>query len=72
MLGLGSSKFSAAANFKTDAGPLAIGSGDFNGDGKADIITPNYTNSTVSVLLGDASGVFTSSGNFAVGLNPYF
>lgn len=52
------------------AGPAAIASGDFNGDGKADIAIANSLSSNVSALLGNGDGTFVSLGNFAAGTNP--
>jgi hypothetical protein len=43
---------------------------DFNGDGKADLVTAN-TNNTVSVLLGNGDGTFqTPATTITVGTNP--
>ncbi|MFN0100991.1 MAG: FG-GAP-like repeat-containing protein [Bryobacteraceae bacterium] len=41
--------------------PGAIGVGDFNGDGRSDVVTVNRTSSTVSVLLANGSGGFTEA-----------
>src|SRR5438132_1545961 len=43
---------------------------DFNGDGKADLVTANTTD-TVSILLGNGDGTFhTPATNIPVGSNP--
>jgi hypothetical protein len=39
-------------------GPLSCATGDFNSDGKLDLVTPNYNADTVTVLLGDGAGGF--------------
>ncbi len=41
--------------------PLAIATGDLNGDGRADVVTANYTNRTVTVLLANGTGGFTQA-----------
>jgi hypothetical protein len=38
--------------------PLAMAGGDFNGDGKADIVTANFSDSTISLLSGNGDGTF--------------
>ena len=38
--------------------PRAIATGDFNDDGKTDLVSANNGNSTVSVMLGDGMGSF--------------
>jgi hypothetical protein len=58
--------FSPAASFPVRASPLAVVTGDFNGDGHLDLATANttpipefpYATGTVSVLLGDGAGGF--------------
>jgi uncharacterized protein (TIGR03437 family) len=52
--------------------PSAIGVADFNGDGFPDIVTANDGAANLSVLLGDARGMFTPAPGspIAVGINP--
>jgi Calx-beta domain/FG-GAP-like repeat/FG-GAP repeat len=53
-----------AVSFPVGASPLAVVTGDFNGDGHLDLATGNpvaaiqYESGTVSVLLGDGAGGF--------------
>ena len=49
--------------------PYAVAVGDFNGDGKLDIVTANLS-STVSVLLGKGGGTFQVQPPIPVGGNP--
>lgn len=57
--------------FSTGAGPWAIASGDFNGDGKTDLVTANQTAGTVSVLLGNGDGTFRTNVDYTVGAAAY-
>jgi uncharacterized protein (TIGR03437 family) len=61
------SGFSAAATYATGTGPRAIAAGDFNQDGKTDLVTANYNANTVSVLLGSGNGTFGTRTDYAVG-----
>ena len=44
---------------------------DFNGDGKSDLVTADYTGDTVSVLLGNGNGTFQAKQAFGTGTRPY-
>jgi hypothetical protein len=50
--------------------PVSIAIGDFNGDGMQDFVTANYY-ATVSIRLGDGTGVFTSATDVSVGVLPF-
>jgi uncharacterized protein (UPF0548 family) len=57
--------------------PFSLTAGDFNGDGKPDLIVivintgpPWYTNSAISVLLGNGDGTFKPAFNYASDLAP--
>ena len=41
------------------------GGGDFNGDGKLDLVVTNQYSSTVSVLLGNGDGTFQAQQTYA-------
>jgi uncharacterized repeat protein (TIGR01451 family) len=64
------SGFSAAATYATGGGPQAIASGDFNRDGKTDLVTANTVANTVSVLLGRGDGTFGTNTDYAAGNHP--
>ncbi|CAF2869780.1 unnamed protein product [Rotaria sp. Silwood2] len=50
-------------------GPNAATVGDFNSDSYLDIVTANYDNSSVGVLLGTGNGTFQTQRIFSVGNN---
>lgn len=63
--------FSNKTDYST-AGEWAqsIAAGDFNKDGKLDIVVANRKTNTVSVLLGDGQGGFGAATTFATGTEP--
>jgi hypothetical protein len=70
LLGDGHGGFGAHADFATGADPESVAVGDFNGDGKQDIVTANFLDDTVSLLLGDGHGGFGAHADFATGTHP--
>jgi hypothetical protein len=49
-----------------------VSAGDFNGDGKLDLVTDSWGDNQVTVVFGDGRGGFASPGvQFAVGKRPY-
>ena len=78
LLGKGDGTFATATNFPIGGGAEAnaIVAGDFNGDGVLDIAAsnpgpPDFTGSTVSVLLGNGDGTFGPPTDFVVGTDPF-
>ncbi len=65
-----SSGFVSGASPATGVGPWDIVMGDLNGDGNADLVTPNSTANTVSVLLGNGDGTFQPKADYTVGTQP--
>lgn len=63
--------FAPANTFGTDATPLGINSGDFNGDGIQDLVVANFNSSNLSVYFGTGNGTFGAPTNFAVGAGPF-
>jgi hypothetical protein len=63
LLGNGSGGFAPAAMspFAVGNHPESVVVGDFNGDGNPDLATANFGDNTVTVLLGNGAGGFTSA-----------
>lgn len=58
--------FTPAVNYATTAAPADVVTADFNGDGKLDLASVvGYSNSKVSVRLGDGAGGFGAAQDFA-------
>jgi hypothetical protein len=51
LLGNGDGTFQAKTDYTTRSNPYSVALGDVNGDGKLDIITANYGDNSLSVLL---------------------
>ena len=60
MIGNGDGTFQALTATATVPAPLTLGSGDFNGDGKADLVALNGQGD-LSLLLNNQEGGFTAS-----------
>src|SRR5688572_17396103 len=59
----------APVSYNVGSQPQAVATGDFNGDGRADVVTAN-ANSTVAVRLSNANGTLQAPQSFATGLGP--
>jgi hypothetical protein len=69
--------FLAPLAFDAGSSPYSVAVADFNGDGKPDLAVanlgtyPNYSDSSVSVLLGKGDGTFLPAINYAAGSAPH-
>jgi hypothetical protein len=76
LLGQGDGSFLPAVNYPAGTYPRSVAVGDFNGDGILDLAVanqgtwPNYTDGSVSVLLGKRDGTFLPAVNYPAGTNP--
>ena len=73
LLGTGTGSFGTATTFTlggTFGNPYSIITSDFNGDGKADLVTANGSYNKVAVLLGTGTGSFGSATYFAANSQP--
>jgi len=59
--------FAPAVNYAVGTTPAGVAVADFNGDGKADLASPNVNSATVSVLLGNGDGTFGAANSYAAG-----
>lgn len=69
LLGDGLGGFGTVTTTELTSGSSAAAVGDFNNDGKADLVVTNdgLRPSTVSILLGDGAGSFSTPTNYFVG-----
>ena len=63
--------FFTAPTFAVGTNPVAQAVGDFNGDGRADLVVVNQDSNTVSVLLGNGDGTFQLRTDYATGTSPW-
>src|SRR5215510_3130867 len=63
--------FGTKTDFTTGLGPIKVAVGDFNGDGKNDLVTANETDNNVSILLGTGIGTFGAKADFESGPNTF-
>ncbi len=62
--------FFTSLTFAVGVTPVAEAVGDFNGDGKADLVVVNKFSNNVSVLLGNGNGTFQAAVNYPTGATP--
>ncbi|MGA7924524.1 MAG: VCBS repeat-containing protein [Candidatus Sulfotelmatobacter sp.] len=63
-------QFKPAQNYVVGTNPTSVAVGDFNGDGKPDLVVGNSGSNNVSVLLGNGDGTFQAARNFDAGNSP--
>jgi len=66
LLGNGDGSFQSPQSYRVNAASLSVAIGDFNSDGKLDLVTANG-NGTITVLLGNGDGTFRAPQSFAPG-----
>jgi hypothetical protein len=72
LLGNGDGSFQPQVLYKVGAGPTSVAVGDFNGDGKPDLVVTNRGNDlgNISVLLNHGDGTFAPQVTYAAGDHP--
>jgi hypothetical protein len=68
-LGNGDGSFGGRADFKVGKGPVSIAVGDFNRDGKLDLVAANSYSNSVSILFGNGDGTFQGQKEYSTGVN---
>ena len=77
LLGNGDGTFQAPVNYTAGPYPFRLAVGDFNGDGKLDLVVANrgslynFADSSVLVLLGNGDGTFQPAVAYGPVANPY-
>jgi hypothetical protein len=61
---------SAPSTFDIETGPGSVAVGDFNGDGKLDLVVGNVFSNAVRVLLGEGNGTFQAAVDYGTGISP--
>jgi subtilisin-like proprotein convertase family protein len=75
LLGNGNGTFAAGATVPVGSSPISITSADFNSDTKADLAVANFGGfftGSVSLLMGNGSGGFTSGGQLRTRTQPAY
>ena len=70
LLGNGDGTFQPAVTYSVQYDPVSVAVGDFNHDGKLDLVAANSGSNTVSILLGNGDGTFQPQVAYAVGNDP--
>jgi hypothetical protein len=55
-------------SYAVDSAPYYIAEGDFNSDGKIDLVSANSGSATVSILIGNGDGTFQAATSIATGI----
>ncbi len=72
LLGNGDGTFQPRKDFATGFMQSAdLASGDFNSDGKTDLVVANNADDSVSILLGSGDGTFTPQSSIALPVTPF-
>jgi len=71
LLGNGDGTFRAHVDYDTgSSNPSSVAVGDFNGDGKLDLVVADLFSTDVRLLLGNGDGTFGTAASYAAGAGP--
>ena len=65
--GNGDGTFGSGVVYNAGANPNFVGGGDFNGDGKTDLVVANTGSDNITVFLGNGNGTFQAGVNYFIG-----
>ena len=71
LLGNGDGTLKAAIKSQSGGEPFYLTTGDFNRDGKLDLVASSANAQFISVLLGNGDGTFATPVTYPAGFNPY-
>src|SRR5262245_62602055 len=63
--------FNPTVNYPVGLSPRSVAAGLINADTALDLVTANYSDNTVSVLLNQGNGSFAAAAGYPVGASPY-
>lgn len=67
---VGDGTFEASISYLTGTSKYFVDSGDFNMDGALDVVTADWRDHSVTIMLGTGSGGFSSPTSYSVGNDP--
>jgi hypothetical protein len=70
--GDGHGGFTPTGTYPLGFGPYGLAAADLNGDGNTDLVSVNWYDHDVSVLLGNGDGTFQPAVTYPVGLDPRY
>ncbi|PWT84751.1 MAG: hypothetical protein C5B58_04220 [Acidobacteria bacterium] len=70
LLGRGDGTFNPAVNYSGGFGSLSLAVGDFNRDGKLDLVEANFSTDNVTILLSNGNGTFQAPRSYGTNGAP--
>ncbi len=70
LINQGDGTFAPAVEYPADESPGGVVGADMNGDGKLNLVVPNWSSGTVSVLLGHGDGTFAPPVGYVTRTGP--